>query len=92
MPGEQRGRRHSEDLPAGTGKKSAECSEQGPVSWLLRRTSDLTAEDGQLVAQGEQLDVLGAVGTSHKDDELEQASDGDISKGPDVASGVVPSH
>ena len=71
MPGEQRGRRHSEDLPAGTGKKSAECSEQGPVSWLLRRTSDLTAEDGQLVAQSEQLDVVGALRADHQGKKLQ---------------------
>jgi hypothetical protein len=71
MPGENRRRRDAEACPPGAGEQSAECGEESPVSWLIGGTSNLASEHGDLVAQGQQLDVVGALRADHQGNKLQ---------------------
>lgn len=75
-----------------SGEQAAERGQERPVGRLVSMTSDLAAEDGDLVAKREQLDLLGPLGAGEDDCQLEQATDGEVGKRPQVASGFTTSH
>ena len=86
VPGQQGGRCDREGCPAGPGEKAAERGEQRPVSRLELDTGDSTSEDRHLVAQSEQLDLVGLFRACHHDDQLEETTDCEIGERPEVAS------
>jgi hypothetical protein len=92
VPGEECRRCHAEACPAGAGEQPAERGKERPVCGLIRGTTDLASEHGDLVAQHEQLDVVGALGASRKDGELQQAPENEVDERPEPATHPVPSH
>ena len=44
------------------------------------------------MAKREQLDLVGGVGVSHEDHQLEQTADGDVDESPELTSGPCTSH
>ncbi|HEY3690569.1 MAG TPA: hypothetical protein VGL46_09715 [Pseudonocardiaceae bacterium] len=62
VPAQQRaGRRDDPVEPERTGEKSAQSGQQGAVGPGQSRAGDLSAQDSQLMAQYEDLDVLGGI-------------------------------
>jgi hypothetical protein len=61
MPAQQRLRLHEEARPAGPGQHAADRGEQRPVGGLQPESWDLAAQDGELVAEHQDLKVLGGV-------------------------------
>jgi hypothetical protein len=61
VPPQQRLGRDEEARPAGPGQHAADRSEQGPVGGLELGPRALAAEHGELMAQDEDLKVLGRV-------------------------------
>ena len=72
MPAQQRLRPNSERLrPACTRENAAERSEQRPIARLVARTGRLSAQDAELVAQHEDLDLLALTRATEQDQQLE---------------------
>src|SRR5436190_15235894 len=63
------------------GKHPAERRQQDPVVCLQARPPDLAAKNRQLVAEHEDLELLGSIATAEEHDELEQATDDDVQGG-----------
>ena len=68
VPAQQRLRPDEEARPASSGQGTADRREPGPVGGLERGSWDLTAQDGELVTEDEDLEVLGgsAAGEQHE--------------------------
>ena len=92
MPGEQCCWCHAEGGPPGAGKQSAERSEDRTVCRSEGLTLDVAPQDGHLVAKGEQLGLLGAIGAGEENDELEHVAYGVVSESPELPSCSVPTH
>jgi hypothetical protein len=69
VPAQQRLRLHKEGRPSGPGQDAADRGKQGPGGGLELRTWGLAAQDGELVAKDEDLQVLGGVTASKQRDE-----------------------
>ena len=76
----------AKDAQRDPGEEAAEGGEQREVSGLKPRTSDLTSEDRHLVAQSEQLDLIGFFRACGENDQLEETTDCAIGERPGVAS------
>jgi hypothetical protein len=63
MPAKQRLGLDKEARPSGPGQDAADRREQGPVGRLQPGSRRLAAQDGELVAQDEDLEVFGGVAT-----------------------------
>ena len=74
MPAQQRLGLDQEARPAGSGQHAADCSEHGAVGGLQPGTWDLPAEDGELVAQDEDLQVFGGVAAGQQGEQLDGAA------------------
>jgi hypothetical protein len=83
VPAQQRRRSHEERVPQGTTQHPGQRGEQDSIGRLKIRSVDLTAQYRDLVAQHQDLDLLGAVTPQHQDDKLEGASQREIGKGPE---------
>lgn len=92
MPGEERLGRHRKAEPGSAGEDAVQRSQEDTVGGLVGRTSDLASEHGDLVAQGKQLDLIGALRAHHDGDKLEYASDTEVDESPKAATRPVPSH
>jgi hypothetical protein len=74
MPAQQRLGRDEEARPAGSGQDAADRGEQGAVGGLELGSWDLAVEHGELVAQHEDLQVLGSVATGELGEQLDGAA------------------
>jgi hypothetical protein len=75
MPTQQRVGLHQEAGPAGSREDAADLGEQRPIGRLQLGTWDLSAQDGELVAQHEDLQVLGGLATSQQHEQLDRAAE-----------------
>jgi hypothetical protein len=66
VPAQQRVGLDEEARPARPGQDAADRGEQGPVGGLQPGSWDLAAEHGELVAQDEELQVLGGVAAASR--------------------------
>jgi hypothetical protein len=92
MPGEQGRRRHAEGCPPGTGEEATHGAKECTIGWLEPLPPDLAPEQAHLVTKREQLDLLGAVGASHENNELQRPPQREVDERPQLASGLAPSH
>ena len=60
------------------GQDAADRGEQGPVGGLELGTLDLAAKHGELVAQDEELQVLGGVAAGEQGEQLDGAAQGQV--------------
>ena len=74
VPAQQRLRVDQEAGPAGSGQRAADGGEQGSVGGLQPGSWELAAEDGELVAQDEDLQVFGRVAAAEQGEQLDQAA------------------
>jgi hypothetical protein len=70
VPAQQGGGLDQEGAPAPPGEQAAEGPQQGPVGILEAWPSDLAAQDAELVAQDQDLDVFGIGGPEAEHAEL----------------------
>jgi hypothetical protein len=78
MPGQECLRAHRERNPTLARKYPAERRQQEPIVYLEARPPDLAAKNRQLVAEHENLKLLGSIPAPEEHDELEQAGDDDV--------------
>ncbi len=78
VPAQQRLGLDQEAGPAGSGEHPADRGEQGSVGGLELGTWALAAEHGDLVAQDEDLQVLGGVAAGEQGEELDGAAYGEV--------------
>ena len=71
VPAQQCLRLHEEARPAGPGQDAADRGEQRPVGGLQPESWDLAAQDGELVAEHQDLKVLGGVTAGHQPEQLD---------------------
>jgi hypothetical protein len=74
MPAQQRLWRDEEAGPTGWGQDAADRGEQGTVGWFQLGSWGLSSEDGELVAQDKDLQVLGGVAAGEQGDQLDGAA------------------
>ena len=79
MPTQQRPRSHQACTARGTRQVTGSCCEQGPIGKL--RPRDLPAQDLELVAQHQQLDVLHMQAAAATNKRTEQRPHGEVEKG-----------
>jgi hypothetical protein len=70
VPAQQRLGLDEEARPAAAGSDLAERGEQGAVGGLKPGPCDTAAQHGELVAQHQDLQVLGGVATGEQDEQL----------------------
>jgi hypothetical protein len=73
VPAQQRLGRDEEARPAGSGQRAAGRSQQRPVGGLQLGSWCLAAEHGELVAQHQDLQVLGDITADQQSEELDGA-------------------
>jgi hypothetical protein len=78
VPAQQRLRLHEEARPAGLGQHAADRGQQGTVGGLQPESWDLAAQDGELVAQHQNLKVLGAITASEQCEQLDGAAQREV--------------
>jgi hypothetical protein len=78
MPAQQRRRRHQERWPGTSREYAAQRRQQDPVSRLGPRTSNLTLKQTQLLAQDEDLDLLGALRAHPEHKQLKHTPQGPV--------------
>jgi hypothetical protein len=78
MPAQQRRWRDEEAGPTGWGQDAADRGEQGTVGWFQLGSWGLSSEDGELVAQDEDLQVLGGIAAGEQDEQLDGAAQGQV--------------
>ena len=84
VPGQQRRGRDRKDLaPAPARYEPCQRSEPGPVSGLVPHPGDVAAQYRVLVAQDQQLRVLGQVTTEQHDQQTRHGTDDQINEGED---------
>jgi hypothetical protein len=74
VPAQQRLWPDEETRPAGSGQDAADNSEQGSVGGLQHGSWCLAAQHGELVAQDEDLQLLGGVATDERGEKLDGAA------------------
>ena len=78
VPAQQRLRGDEEAGPAGSWQHAADRGEQGSVGRLQPRSLDLAAQHGELVAQHQDLEVLGGVAAGEQREQLDGAAQGQV--------------
>jgi hypothetical protein len=76
MPAQQRLGRDEKTASALMRKRAARCGEEGTVGGSQAGTLDLSAHDLELLAQDDHLDVLGAIGASAPQEQLQKRNEG----------------
>jgi len=74
VPAQQGLELDEEARPAGPGQDAADRREQGPVGRLQPGSRRLAAQDGELVAQDEDLEVFGGIATGELGEQLDGAA------------------
>jgi hypothetical protein len=80
VPAQQRLRLHEEARPAGPGQDAADRGEQRPVGGLQPESWELAAHDGELVAEHQDLKVLGGVTAGHQPEQLDGTAQREVSE------------
>jgi len=75
VPAQQRLGLHEEARPAGPGQHAADRGQQGAVCGLKPGTWDLPVQHRELVAEDEELQVLGGVAAGEQHEQLDGASE-----------------
>jgi hypothetical protein len=83
MPAQQRLRSHRERPPRATRQHPAERGQEQPVARREPRSPDLPAQDRQLVAQHQDLKLLGALAAPEQHHQLEQTTGKDVDQRQD---------
>jgi hypothetical protein len=84
VPGQQRRGRDRKDLtPAPARYEPCQRSEPGPVTGLVPHPADVAAQHRVLVAQNQQLGVLGQITTEQHDQQPEHGTDDQVNEGED---------
>jgi len=78
VPAQQGLGRDEEARPAGSRKHAADRGQQGPVGALEPGSWGLAAEHGELVAQDEDLQVLGGVAAGEQGEQLDGAAQREV--------------
>jgi hypothetical protein len=78
MPAQQRLRLDKEASPASSRQKPAQSSEHCSIRWLQGRTRHLSSQDGDLVAQHNDLDGQVLLLTTRETDQLKSANEGNV--------------
>jgi hypothetical protein len=81
MPSQERVGLHEEDRPAVTVEHTSEPGEERPVVVFEARSRDLTLQDRELVAQHENLGVLGPVPVTPQHQQVDNESDKTVEAG-----------
>jgi hypothetical protein len=71
LPAQQRLGRDEEARPAGAGQHAADCGEQRPVGGLEPGRGTSAVQDGELLAQDQDLQILGGVTASEQHQQLD---------------------
>jgi hypothetical protein len=74
VPAQQRVGLHEKARPAFSGQRAAEGAEQGPVGGLQSGTWGVATQDGELVAQDQDLQVLGGIAAGEQHEHLNGAA------------------
>jgi hypothetical protein len=80
MPAQQRLGLDEEARPAGSGQDAADRGEQGPVGGLKLGSWGLPAQDRELVAQHQDLQVLGGISAREQHQQLDGAAQHQVSE------------
>jgi len=90
VPAQQRLRLDQEAGPAGPWQQAADGGEQGAVGGFELGSWELAAQDGELVAQGQELQVLGGVAAGEQREQLDAAAQREVGQLGEhqVASGI----
>jgi hypothetical protein len=84
VPGQQsRGRDRKDLAPAPARYEPCQRSEPGPINGLVSRPADVAAQYRVLVAQNQQLGVLGQITTEQHDQQPEHGTDDHVNEGED---------
>ena len=78
MPAEQSLRLDEEASPASNRQQSAQSSEHCSIRWLQGRTRHLPAQDGNLVAEHDDLDGQLLLSIARETDQLKYADEGKV--------------
>jgi hypothetical protein len=78
MPAQQGLGRDQEARPAGPGQHAADRGQQGAVGGLKPGSWGLAAQDGELMAQHQDLKVLGGVAAGQEREQLDGAAHGEV--------------
>jgi hypothetical protein len=78
MPVQERLGPHEEGVPGTARQHPAERRQEQPMMGLDRGPTYLAAKKRQLVAEHEDLELLGSITAAEKNDQLEQAADDDV--------------
>ncbi len=78
MPAQQRLRGDEEARPAGSWQHAADRGEQGTVGWFQLGSRNLAAEHDELVAQHQDLQILGSIAADEQAQELDGAAQGQV--------------
>ena len=78
MPSQEGRRLDKEASPATSRQKPAQSSEHRSIRWLQGRTRHLSAQDGNLVAEHDDLDRQVLLLTTRETDQLKNADEGNV--------------
>jgi hypothetical protein len=78
VPAQQRLRLHKAARPARPGQHAADRGQQRPVGGLQPESWDLAAQDGELVAEHQDLKVFGAIAAGRQPEQLDGAAQREV--------------
>ena len=78
VPAQQRVRLHKEARPADSGQHPADRGEHGPVSGFELGSGNLATQHGELMAQDEDLKILGSITASEQREQLDGAAQREV--------------
>ena len=90
VPAQQRLGLDQEARPAGAGQHAADCGEQRPVGGFEPGPRDLAAQDGELVAQDQDLQILGGVTASEQHQQLDGPAQRQVGEVREHQGGGLP--
>jgi hypothetical protein len=90
MPAQQSLRLDEEASPASNRQQSAQSSEHCSIRWLQGRTRHLSAQDGDLVTEHDDLDGQVLLLTTRETDQLKNADEGNVEEGEGHAPSSSP--
>jgi hypothetical protein len=90
MPAQQSLRLDEEASPASNRQKPAQSSEHCPIRWLQGRTGHLPTQDGDLVAEHDDLDGQVLVSIARETDQLKYADESNVEEGERHAPSSSP--
>jgi len=80
VPAKQRLRCHRKQSYDAPGQQTTQRSQDGTIRGLVGRTTDLAPQNGDLVAEREQLHLIGTLRAQHDDHKTEHLSESKVSE------------